>query len=162
MPTTRRGRFLHYKKRQRRRLRRCDRRYSSDGTGGMGRTRHETQRAFDLSGFDKQQPRTYPIRERVYAPVPSDSVFWRVPPSAGVFGVPDLPFVQTLWPYPPAHPRGPIHNYYEKRMKSVPRLKYIPKKPYLFPPGAVPVEKMYPGQFYPSGQPNPHWTPPEP
>lgn len=156
MPTTRKGRFEYFKARQRRRLARARFRRAHDSSNlmfGFG-GHHMSSREPDISSFTKQEPREYPrvqVNVAYYYVAPSP---WRVEPTRGVFGVPEWVPVTAGFPPPGYHVSKPFLGYVSKRLKSIPRLKHIPRKPWKFTKGEILPGDFYPYDVYPSGQPS--------
>lgn len=162
MPTTRRGRFLFYKARQRRRWKRLQQRHPSRG-GPVNETpgAHPTSRAIDHSEATKQMQRSYPKRPVYSDNNGAETWGWRVRPQRCVFGVLDSPPTVYLTAGGFTHPHLPVIGYVEKRLKWLPRLKHLPRKPWRYTIDAVEAFNHYPESYvlYPSGMPNPWHVP---
>lgn len=152
MPTTRRGRFLLYKQRQRNRLRRVyQKNRKLTGNVGLAGVR-QTNRPRDWSGHTKQMPRVYPrhfpekaMNATEWAIAGWDHPFpkhWGVvrfipgtpPPVGGVYG-----------------PNGAGVGYHDRRVKSIPRLKNLPWGSYHPEADWADPVACYPFYYYPSG-----------
>ncbi len=152
MPTTRRGRYLFYRDRARRRR---DRAWAR-GPVLSGATRRKAGRRFDLSIFSKQVVQDMPLLR--VAP-PRGEAFWQVvgrtKPRRGVWGVVPIP-----WWFPPApvgahHARIGAVGYHFRRLLSLPRLKHLPRLPYPLATADLLWWEFYPWTVYASGRPNP-------
>jgi hypothetical protein len=152
MPTTRRGRYLFYRSRARRRR---DRAWGR-GPVLSNATRRKAGRRFDLSLFRKQVVQDTPLLR--VAP-PRGEPFWevagRTKPGRGVWGV--VPWPWWFGPLDPTafHYREPWVGYHHRRLLSLPRLRHLPKLPYPFEIDDLLWWEFYPWSIYPSGRPNP-------
>lgn len=151
MPTTRRGRFLHYRAKAKRRRREVRETIPSaaflDGTPGGSRA---TCRPRDTAGAPLQQPRDYP-RRPVYAEIDA-STGWRVVPAYKRFGVRE--WVQPLrfgWGLKTRPTEAYLH-YHKRRLLWIPSLRQLPWRPYRHAQNALLPGQFYPFEFYPSGR----------
>lgn len=152
MPTTKRGRFLLYKARQRRRIKHVYNR-AKRYTGSVWTLNRATSRRYVWSGLTKQMPRVYPQH------FPEKSMTageWFLagyfPPSLGVWGIAmgATPLPQHL---PAADPRnGATTNYWDRRVKSIPRIHLLTLGAYTQTKAAVTPAMAYPFPAYPSGR----------
>lgn len=154
MPTTRRGRYLFYRARAKRRHKRiyaCLSRPDPDAHA-------QAARSYDTSGLEMQFVK---VGGPKYVQSPRPFHFWlltgRVKPDYKLWGVvPSLVPHSPFWS-PKTSFRSPVTFYAFRRVHHVPRLKHLPIRPYRFPIAAVDKFSFYPWKFYPSGQYNPRW-----
>lgn len=157
MPTTRRGRYIFYRQRARRRRRRLETKLSRPGA----HARRQAARMLDARSAPMQVEKLHGLK---YVISPRPPFFWlvagRVKPDRGVWGV-----VPNLFPPfgswgPNTHFREPTTFYAFRRVHHLPRLKHLPRLPYPFPISALDPFQFYPYPVYPSGHLNPRaWLP---
>lgn len=159
MPTTRRGRFLFFKARAIRRMKRVHAKHFSNNPlfdyGG-----HRSMcRTYDVSDYEKQVPRDADLPPTIAHRPPYPLTAWRVQPSRDHWGVIEVPPGTSDSPSGTYHRSEAFVGYHERRRKSIPRLKHLDLLPYPDPPVEVHWRDRYPFEFYPSGQANPHFPP---
>lgn len=152
MPTTRRGRFLFYKQRARRRLARVYDRAKRVRTE-LSPEDSPPVRRHDVSGYGKQAPRVYP---RHFGFKDMTAAEWLdlgwTPPTRERWGVArgwsgaliDRP--AWMWG------NGTTTGYYDRRVKRVPRLSHVPLLPWNRSQDGLVAGMVYPFEFYPSGR----------
>jgi hypothetical protein len=152
MPSTRYARYLFYRRRALKRVKRARARHvslASDYT-------HKTERVFDLSSFSKQMPRVFPQRvvgavvggDPQHYPFVVSAAAYRMPPHATIF------WVLVIGGQPVGHARFEYVVYHRRRVLSIAPLKQIPKRPYVYPLNPARPDWYYPFSFYPSGAPS--------
>lgn len=160
MPTTRRGRYLLYRRRAMSRVGRAwrSRPYLDTPTGT--RMHRSGCRQYVLFGYTKQVPITdYVVSSPFPRQFPIQPQVWLVKPERGVWGV----FVHPPDEVPGKpwlHRRTAYHDHRKRRVLSIPRLKHLDRLPYQSPVVQDVVKKYYPFEYYPSGQLNPNWPAP--
>lgn len=118
----------------------------------MARSKCITNRTVDVSGETKQMPRVYPLHfpEKAMAPAEWIALGW-TPPAKGRWGV--LGVGTNV--EPPlgirTHPRKAVIGYHDKRVRSTPRLKHLPRLAYQFTHAELVPRNYYRPEFYPSG-----------
>lgn len=124
LPTTRRGRYLYYQARYRKRLAMAKNRRRRGTAAGH----HLTQRERDLSGLVKQAPKRSPkivgafADPNYYADVEyRESTGWGVPPVWALIG--DAPLLVVVH-----RDHFAAVGAVKRRMRRVPRLRRLPMK----------------------------------
>lgn len=159
MPTTRRGRYLFYQERYRRRLKRL--RKKGGNPGALSNHQHAYKYEFPLQRM--QFPKLYPK-------------YWWTEANPFVTGlIDDEKGGYKVWPVHRAGPpidddhTPPYHNHVAVVGWMARRIRYVPKvrtatRVYVGPkPGPPDTSadlwwmQWYRGKFYPSGQANPLW-----
>lgn len=154
MPTTRRGRFLFYKARAKRRTKKCHQRRQRVGSP-VTNGHNATNRAIDKSGETLQMPRVYP---RHFPEKWMDAAEWLLhgwtPPAKRKWGW----LGDGTWVDAPlgsrGHSRVAVVGYHDRRALSIPRLRHLPRLPYLHPKESLDKGNFYQPDFYPSGGPS--------
>ncbi len=154
MPTTRRGRFLFYRARQRRRLEKARRRATAAVFSSDHGYEAATKRSWDLSEYTKQMHSVYPLHPNQH---------W----GGVVFGVEIVRrhakglFDYLVLPSPPFYPpdrnshfKVEVTRGYFRRLKSIPRLRHIPRLPWRHTHAELGPRDYFPFPFYPSGAPS--------
>lgn len=156
MPTTRRGRFLFYRDRAMRRVRKAWKRRAFTFALPTDPYFHKAgTRGFDLSGFTVQVPLTDYDPVGTVFPPGTWSVSWLIRPSRGVWGVLISPGVYD--PLRPGnHAPDARQGYSVRRVLSVPRLKHIPRTGFAGPYDPARAGDYWPFHTYPSGRINPY------
>lgn len=154
MPTTRRGRYLFYKKRARRRYFQNEKKRYKPGV----KARRTTARKREVHLWGKQVSLTIPLKPR-NAPNTFDwtTQFWMVKPDYALFGVRPRNPLDGLPYWANAHQQEARVGYQVRRVLSIPRLHSAPWQPYKFALVDVPPSRFYPHEFYPSGQRSYYW-----
>lgn len=154
LPTTRRGRYLVYRTRQKNRRARANRNKARPGNGTFWGSGHATRRQHDPSGFETQEPRSYPlIQNHVHLP-PYPIGLWAVTPAKGRWGrFPHLPMFPPGAPVP-YNPTFPRQFYWFRRVLACPKLRHLPLVPYLHAKEDLPPAAFYQPDAYPSGAPS--------
>jgi len=154
MPTTRRGRFLFYKQRARKRLKVVYEHAKRKHSTAPGDHR-PTNRRYDVSGLVKQLPRVYPLHfwEKSLDEIEYLLRGWTMG-GRNRFGVIRHPPVFPTEGFPFDVRNGTQTGYHDRRVLSVPRLHSLPLLSYPTPRDLVPPGRFFPFAFYPSGRPS--------
>lgn len=159
MPTTRRGRYLYYQARYKRRLRRL---YKS-GARGLPFSHCQHNYRYEFERGDLQSPKRYPkvwwtAENPFLFPLPDD-----VKGGKGVWPVHRLHGYTDHDHDPPYHNQDKSTLWAFRRIHKVPKPRHcshVYEGPLIVPPGEMTPEQWAPfwkWEYYPSGQRNPYW-----
>ena len=152
MPTTRRGRYLVYRKRQKQRRRRAARSHASLGHHFLYGTGHVTRRGRILADYGMQVPKVYPREPTHYHRNLHINLLWNVRPAYKVWGIPSaISRPVGIEPHH-YHPDFNWQNVFKRRVKSCPKLRHLALSPYRFNKADLPTEAFYHWPYYPSGE----------
>lgn len=149
MPSTRRGRYLHYRAKALRRKRNQEQRKPSP----TARRKHKSCRCKDAFGWEKQMDAS----PKQNAEPPREPGFWTVPataikPEKAVWGVKPSVVRVDYSISPQNHFREAEIGYQFRRVQSIPPMSFLAWMPYLQPRELLVREDCWLGEFYPSGR----------
>lgn len=133
---------------------------TAQGNPGFKR-KHQACRSYDVTTLEKQAVK---VRYPKYVQSPRPPFFWSLPgrlkPDYGVWGVVPNPLGPFIPGHPTTHWKSGVVFYVFRRVLHAPKLRAMPRLPYLLPISGVDPFNFYPWPTYPSGQHNPRsWLP---